>query len=336
MARGTTTSITVRYLVALLDEAGVAVDDLLAQAGLARDQLVAPGRQMPLAPFDALWARAAGCRPDVGLGLIERFGDGQMHIVAHLAMRSATVREALAAVATYMRHTDDHDGIAVELDGMRATAVYRNLALESGQRHNPWVVEHILAMACVLLGRACGRPLPVQLVTLQAAPQAPLPAYLSRFGVIPQFGASRNALAFDAEALDWPLRTHDAYLRAILERVVQEQLPPPLDSLVPRVRDALRRAWMLGTEPTRAGIAAACGLGEQGLRRQLEQQQEHLSFRQLKDESRRDLAQAHFAGPLSNGEIAYLLGFSEPAALQHACRRWFARPLGEMRRSGRA
>lgn len=334
MARGTTTSITVRYLVALLDEAGVGVDDLLAQAGLARDQLASPGQKMPLAPFDALWARAAGCRPDVGLSLIERFGDGQMHIVAHLAMRSATVREALAAVEAYMRHTDEDDGLAVERVETRATAVYRNLALASGQRHNPWVVEHVLAMACVLMARACGRPLPVRSVTLQAAPQAPLPAYVSRFGVMPDFGAARNALAFDAEALDWPLRTHDAYLRAILERVVQEQLPPPADALVPRVRDALRRAWTLGAEPTRASIAAAVGLGEQGLRRQLEH--DAVSFRQLKDESRRDLAQAHFAGPLSNGEIAYLLGFSEPAALQHACRRWFGRPLGDLRRAGRA
>lgn len=334
MARGTTTSITVRYLVALLDEAGVAADDLLAQAGLGRAQLEAPDLQMPLAPFDALWARAAARQPDVGLHLIERFGDGQMHIVAHLAMRSATVREALAAVEAYMRHTDEHDGLVVEREGARATAVYRNLALESGQRHNPWVVEHLLAMACVLLGRACGRPLPVQAVMLKAPPQAPLPSYLSRFGVMPEFDAGRNALAFSAEALDWPLQTHDAYLRAILERVVQEQLPPPLDSLVPRVRDALRREWMLGNDPTRASTAAACGLGEQGLRRQLEQ--EALSFRQLKDESRRDLARAHFAGPLSNGEIAYLLGFSEPAALQHACRRWFGRPLGEMRRAGRA
>lgn len=334
MARGTTTSITVRYLVELLDEAGVAADDLLATAGLDRSRLGAPDLRMPLAPFDALWARVAQRQPEVGLRLIDRFGDGRMHIVAHLALRSATVGEALRAVATYMHHTDVNDGIDLEPAGQQFVVIYRNVALDSGQRHNPWVVEHLLAMACVLLERACGRRLPVRSVTLRAARQAPLPAYLSRFGVTPQFGARRNALAFDAEALDWPLQTHDTYLRAILERVVQAQLPPP-DALVPRVRDALRRAWMLGTEPTRAGIAAACGLSEQSLRRQLEQQQEPLSFRQLKDESRRDLAQAHFAGPLSNGEIAYLLGFSEPAALQHACRRWFGRPLGEMRRARR-
>ena len=36
--------------------------------------------------------------------------------------------------------------------------------------------------------------------------------------------------------------------------------------------------------------------------------------------------------PMTVGEIAYLLGFSEPAALQHACKRWFGLPVGELRR----
>lgn len=330
MARGTTSSITARFLVELLDEARVPVDDLLAQAGLERVQLGGPELQMPLAPFDALWQRAAGCQPDVGLRLIDRFAPGQMHILAHLALRSATVREALAAVEAYMRLTDDHDAIALEVAGARASAIYGNLQMQSGQRHNPWLVEHIFAMACVLLGRACGRALPVHAVSLCAPPQAPLAAYRERFGVVPTFGAQRNALEFDAAALDWPLLSHDDYLRGILERVVQDQLPPPVDALVPRVRDALRRAWMQGSEPSRASIAQACGLGQEALRRQLEQAGQ--SFRRLKDDSRRELALVHFAGPLSNGEIAYLLGFSEPAALQHACRRWFGRPLGEMRR----
>jgi AraC-like DNA-binding protein len=331
MARGTTSSITARFLVDLLDAAGVAVDDLLEQAGMSRPQLGSAEAAMPLEPFDALWARAAACQPDVGLRLIDRFQPGQMHILAHLASRSATVREALAAVEAYMRLTDDHDAISLEVVGPRAIAHYANLSMQSGRRHNPWLVEHILAMACVLLGRACGRALPVLAVSFQAGPQAPLQAYVERFGRMPAFGAEGNTLVFEASALDWPLLSRDDYLRGILERVVQEQLPPPLDALLPQVRAALRRAWTQGSEPTRAGIAAACGLGEEALRRQLAH--EGQSFRRLKDDSRRELAQAHFAGPLSNGEIAYLLGFSEPAALQHACRRWFGRPLGEMRRS---
>jgi len=331
MARGTTSSIAARFLVALLDEAGVPVDDLLRQAGTTRAQLGAAETQMALEPFDALWVRAASCQPEVGLRLIDRFGNGQMHILAHLALRTATVREALAAVEAYMRLTDDHDAITLSVDGPRASVAYGNLAIQSGRRHNPWLVEHILAMGHVLFERACGRPLPMLEVSLQSPPQAPLAAYRARFGVTPVFESARNALVFEAPALDWPLLSHDEYLRGVLERVVKSQLPPPVDALPARVVDALRQAWLRGAEPSRATIALACGLSEGALRRQLEQA--GLSFRRLKDESRRDLARAHFAGPLSNGEIAHLLGFSEPAALQHACRRWFGRPLGELRRA---
>ncbi len=31
-------------------------------------------------------------------------------------------------------------------------------------------------------------------------------------------------------------------------------------------------------------------------------------------------------------EIAYLLGFSEPSAFQHACKRWFDKSAGELRK----
>ena len=31
-------------------------------------------------------------------------------------------------------------------------------------------------------------------------------------------------------------------------------------------------------------------------------------------------------------EIAYLLGFSEPSAFQHACKRWFDKSAGDLRK----
>ena len=51
----------------------------------------------------------------------------------------------------------------------------------------------------------------------------------------------------------------------------------------------------------------------------------------MADATRRDVARLHLAGPMSLGEIAHLLGFSEPAAFQHAVRRWFGTSAGEVR-----
>ena len=76
-------------------------------------------------------------------------------------------------------------------------------------------------------------------------------------------------------------------------------------------------------------VAAACGFSVRALRERLAQEQ--ASFRRLLDEVRRDLAREHLARGLSVTETCYLLGFSEPSAFQHACKRWFGHAAGELR-----
>ena len=331
MAGGTTTSITVRFLVALLDQLGQQADALLQLAGISRDQLSSPDLHFPIPAFDQLWASAAQLRADIGLRLVDQFPPGQMHIVTHLALRSATVGEALASVVRYIRVTDADDRIRLDVDENLAAFSYANRQLDAGIRSNPWIVEHILSMAMVFMSEACGRSLPLRQVQFIAPAQAPLEAYRERFGIDAEFGAGRNALVFASEALDWPLRTHDQYLRSILETFASERLPAAAESLGDRVRDQVRRGWLSGDPPSLEQVASACAVGKDALRARLAD--DNLSFRQLKDETRRDLARLHLAGKLSIGEIAYLLGFSEAAALQHAVKRWFGVSVGEFRRS---
>ena len=324
----TTTSIASRFLVALLDEAQRPPDDLLRQAGVDRGALASPEFALPLAPFRELWSRAAAIQPDVGLRLLERFPPGQMHIVAHLALRSATVRAAIDDVCRFSTVTSAADRVGFELAGDLARVTY---AAHGPAPPNPWMAEHYLSMIVVFVARATGRTLPIAAVEFEGAAQAPLDNYEQRFGVRPRFGATRNALAFAAAALDWPLSTGDDYLHAILERVAQAQgaaAQPP--SVVAAAKAAAARYLVTGTTPTMADVAQACGLGVRALRERLAE--ERANFRRLLDEVRRDLAREHLARGLSVNETSYLLGFSEPAAFQHACKRWFGQAAGELRR----
>lgn len=321
----TTTSIASRHLVALLDEAGEPADDLLARAGLKRADLGAPECAMPLTVFRDLWERAARHRPDIGVTLVDRFPAGQMHVLAHLAMRSATVQAALADVCRHAAITSAADRLSLETRGDEA---WFCCATAQGTPDNPWMAEHYLSMLVAFFAQACGRPLPVTTVEFAGPRQAPDEAYRRRFGVVPRFGTGANRLVFAAEALAWPLLTHDAYLHAILERVAQARTPAARDDLLQTVRREITGALLRGQAPTLDALAKACGLGVKALRSRLSQH--HATFRQLLDESRRDLARDHLARGLSITETACLLGFSEPAALQHACRRWFGQSAGEL------
>ena len=323
----TTTSIASRYLVALLDEAGRPPDDLLARFGIERTSLASPESAMLLEPFRELWSRAAAVQPDIGLRLLERFPPGQMHFLAHLALRSANVRAAIDDTCRFAKVASVADRLSFEHLGADARLEY-DFAPD-----NPWMVEHYFSMIAVFLARATGRALPIRSVEFRGAAQASPADYELRFGVPASFGAPSNAIVFDASALEWPLATSDEYLHAILERVAQSRGPvAPTPSVAAAARSEVARRLLKGATPAMEEIARACGVGVRALR-------EHLSrdgstFRRLLDEVRRDLAREHLARGLSVTETCYLLGFSEPAAFQHACKRWFGHAAGELRGGG--
>ena len=325
---GRTSSITSGVLVALLDELGQPPDDLLAAAGLRREQLAEPEVAVPLGAFRELWARAHALVPDVGLSLVERFGPGQMHLLLHLALRSATVGAALEDAAKHASVTSPADSMSLTREGNVARWGYAHRDAGPG---NPWLVEHYFGMVARFVAQAVGQPLPIRSVHFAAPAQAPPDAYVARFGVAPRFEAGSNFIELDAATLDWPLPTRDAYLHAILERVARSRTAAePTDSFVEGVRRAIAQAMLAGDAPTLDNVATACHLGTRTVRERL--RRHGFGFRALVDHARRDLAREHLARGLSVSDVAVLLGFSEPAAFQHACRRWFGESAGQFRR----
>jgi len=327
----TTTSIASRYLVELLDAAGKPADDVLHDVGLTREALTGPELAMPLDAFRELWARVAAIKPDIGITLVELFPVGQMHMLAHLAMRSASVAAAINDVCRYAGVTSAADRLTLELRDDCARFSYSCLA-KSPQ--NPWMAEHYLSMAVVFLKRATDRPLPIRAVEFAARSQAPIEVYRQRFGIEPRFETGSNAIEFDAQAMTWPLLTHDSYLHGILERLAKLHPVATAHSLLDDVRDDIAKALLKGDTPSIESVAATCQLSPRALRDRLSQLQ--TTFRRSLDEVRRDLVQEHFARGLSVTETAYLLGFSEPAALQHACKRWFKKSAGLVRQIGKS
>lgn len=328
MRQATSSSITPRFLVALLDEHGAASDDVLAAARVSRAGLNSPDLRMPWRELAELWRRAAQYVPEVGLVLNQRFPAGQMHVISHVALRSDTVGAAFAACCHCYSVLSPMERLRMEAEGDTTAVVYH---CEHAVPEIPWIIEHYFALIRRLMSHALGRLLPYVAVQLRAAPAAAMEAYVATFGVAPQFHAPRNAVVFESSTLHWPLPTSDAYLREVLERVIsQYSLQTPEPGWSDRTRACLTSELLQGRTPTMRATAELLATGVPALRDRLGA--EGHTFRALLDETRRDLAREHLRRGMGASEVAYLLGFSEPAGFQHACRRWFGVAAGAVHR----
>lgn len=136
--------------------------------------------------------------------------------------------------------------------------------------------------------------------------------------------------------LSAPVLAADATLSRIVtahaEQLLASSASAP-QSISAQVRQHLAAGMAHGLVSLRS-IAAQLHLSERSLQRQL--QEEGTRFADLMDEVRRNLAQRYIADPqLALGEVAYLLGFSEPSAFHRAFKRWTGTTPAQARRASR-
>lgn len=149
------------------------------------------------------------------------------------------------------------------------------------------------------------------------------PAPFERFfGDRIRWSTMRNEILVPTELLERPLAKADPHLLAYFDSQAQAMLArigepgPTADVLA-----AIARALPSGT-PDLAGVSAALGTSSRTLRRRLAATGD--TFQGLLDQARRTMAARYLERrDLSIGEIAFLLGFSEPSPFYRAFRRWF-------------
>ena len=127
----------------------------------------------------------------------------------------------------------------------------------------------------------------------------------------------------------------DAALAQVLDRYVRERIEraPTEDDFATLVRSTIRRA--VGSGDLGAEHAArSLGVSTRTLHRRLREQR--TTYQRLLNDVRRDAALVHLEeGRLSLGEIAFVLGYSEPSAFHRAFKRWTGETAASYRRDAR-
>lgn len=276
---------------------------------------------VPHATAASLWPAATRLSGDMNLGLhvAEGIRPGSFGVLEYVVRTSDTLGMGLQRLSRYHRLL--HGAAEVKL------SVHQDRAILSHQLPVPGglpraVSEFIVASWLIGSRQAIGMHWnPLEVRFLHSSPDD-VSEYERLFGCRLRFGHLRNELVFPRNLLDAPLIKADTALQKILE----DQAAAILETL-PKgeaATDAVRRhlAGELGEgQPTLELIAPRLHMSARTLHRRLEE--EGTSFREILTEVRREIATRYLLERrLAIGEIAFLLGFSEPSAFHRAFKRW--------------
>jgi AraC-like DNA-binding protein len=317
-------TVSLRALARVIDvgvSAGLPRSVLLATAELQPEQLADPDSHVSLAAEIALWQMLSQRVSDPAFGIRSgaAFPVGAAGLLGYVVRFSPTVRDALRRLARYGRIfseavqfslVEDQHSVGLRLThpdlgaGVRLAQDFRIAAIVGSLRH--------LAGADLA---------PTEVRFTYATPRSTL-AHREYFRCPVQFGAPTAALVLRASDADRPVAGADATLAGYLGKYADQVLASLLrgESIRSKVRAAIWAALGSGTPSLRV-VADVLHLPPRTLQRRLAA--EGTTFLVEVDETRRSMALALLRDrAVALGDVAFLLGYSEPSAFHRSFKRW--------------
>ena len=299
---------------------GMPEADSMAAAEVTPELLADPDARVSHEQLWALWltAQKAMQDPVLGLHLAETVGPSDYGILGYIVASSMTVRESFTRLRRYHRLLAD--AVHYSLEETDRGYLLKHEIEGGGAVPGP-VAEYVLAAPLRLMHQILGEAPSLDEVRF-AGPTPPDTSEYERVFQAPiRFDCGENRLAIRV-SLDSPVPGADATLTAALESYADERVDqlPENRSLPVAVRNAVARALPDGV-PMAEHVGKELALSPRTLRRRL--REAGTSVSEIVADVRRQLALKYLrSGELSVSEIAYMLGFAEPAAFHRAFKRW--------------
>jgi AraC-like DNA-binding protein len=304
-------------------------DALLASVGLADTRLDDPDLLIPCETVGKLLACAQQKRyiPNLALELARLTPIGAYPLLDYLVMTSDTVGAGVRQLACYRRLVGDPVTIMLdeEIDPIR-------IAMTSAG--STFGVEYMASLIVLHLRNETDGRFAAGSVSFRHTPDD-VAAFERILGCPVLPAASWSGISVPSDAWRLPLRRRDPVLRQVLETQANEILArlPPRIGVAHEVQRALA-THIVGGDTSMATLARELAMSGRTLQRRLTQ--EGVSYQELLDEARKEAAGRHISGStLAISEVAYLLGYSEPAPFHRAFKRWFGTTPDVFRRRQR-
>lgn len=314
------------YFLPLLEAAaaaGVSAGALEQAAGLAAGTLAQLPEALPADLYVRLLELGAALSGDhhFGLHVGERFKLGTYNVYGLILLSCRDFGHAFEQTMRYEQLAHDLGRSALQVADGQARYTWHS-HYDAGQRH---LADSVFAGIRVFGNWLAGTALPPAALELShdGGESAGHPEYLRVFGALPRFGAPANRASFDAALLDWKVPNADVSLYPVLQQHADQLLRMRHQAgaaIGSQVQAAIVRNLAQG-QARLATVAEELKLSPRTLQRKLSEA--GLTFQQVLDQARFTLAKDYLRQPgLSLVDIAFMLGFQEQSAFNHAFREW--------------
>jgi len=326
-SRGTAARETLRYL----DRNGIDAEPLLLKAELSRDQLSPESGGISVASQHRFLELAAieTNDPLLGLRVAAEMDLRDAGILFYLAAASTTVAEALEHLARYAGTANE--AVHLEISQHQGETV---LAVRPiGWYEEPWrQFSEFIALAVIrALNRATNRDFAPSHMTF-AHPRNSGLREIHRILRCPvEFAQTTDSWVFPQRVMELPITSGDSHLLQILEAHADDLLSERHTTTGLR---GLVENQLLSMLPScrvqMAVVAQQLGMSERSFKRHLAQ--EGATFGEILDRVRNRIALRYLEDRrMTLQQIAWLLGYSEIGAFNHAFKRWTGTSPGRAR-----
>lgn len=318
----TLASVTRLLEISLREEYGVDPEPLFKAAGVPFGVPDSAEDRYPLKDLATLWGLAREATGDDAVGL--RTGKyakaTQFHAFGYSWLASSTLLDGMQRLTRYSRliSTASIEFRLVEAKDSYALSAIFPIPAEAPPREGLDCGMTALLALCDAVSEQEIRPLRVELA--RSRPSDPQ-VFNKALRTAVTFNAEVGALHFSKDTLLAPLPHSTPEVARATDRVI-EQYIETLDAR--KVASQVRRLLidlLPSGEVDRDVVCARLGRSRSSLQRQLND--EGVSYRDILDSTRQDLAESYLREKrYSHAQIAFMLGFSDQSNFSRAFKRW--------------
>jgi len=307
----------VRAFLEALGRLGHRIDSLLDFSGVRQSDLNDPDARVSCEALGKMVSLAQRERftPNIALELARLTPVGAYPLLDYLVATSETVGAGVEQLARYLQLIGNPTGVEAQPRG-------DHVRIEIAGNDSPFNVEYSASLMVLHFRAETDGRFAATSLHVKHNPDD-VDGFARVLGCDVRVGAQWNGLVVPLESWQLPLRRRDSMLRRLLETQADQILArlPQRSGVAEEVQRALTRNLGAGGTDISA-FARTLAMSGRTLQRRLAA--EGVSYQQLLSDARKEAAARYLSDPtLSICEVAYLIGYSEPAPFHRAFRRWY-------------